>query len=109
MTDITFKYKLSHMFLFGSTQHIIDTVNYKDIITTRKRSLGHGNVFESVCQSFYSQGGLCMMSLPVWLPGPRFLEGVSLCLAPCSFRGVCVKGLCEGGYLKGDETPSTDI
>ena len=24
------------------------------------------------------RGGLCMMSLPVWLPGPMFLQGVSV-------------------------------
>ena len=34
---------------------------------------------------------LCMMSLPVWLPGPMFLLGDSLYLVPCSFQeGVSV-------------------
>ena len=48
------------------------------IFTDSKQSLGQGNVFTSVCQSFCSQGGFCMMSLPVWLPGPMFLLGVSV-------------------------------
>ena len=35
---------------------------------------------------FMGAGGLCMMSLPVWLPGPMFfLEGLSL--VPCTFWG----------------------
>ena len=60
-------------------------------------------------------GGLCMMSLPVWLPGPMFLPGGflslflcsfwgslslflcsfwgSLSLVPCSFRGVSIQGV----------------
>ena len=62
-----------------------------------------GNVFTPVCQSFCSQGRegcLCMMSLPVWLPGPMFLlRGSSvprgLCLTASVSRGVFVKaGLC---------------
>ena len=37
--------------------------------------------------------GLCMMSLPVWLPGPMFLRGGGfLSLVPCSFQGVSVSG-----------------
>ena len=28
------------------------------IFTARKRSLGQGNIFSSVCQEFYSQGGV---------------------------------------------------
>ena len=54
-------------------------------------------------QSFCSQGGLCLMSLHVWLPGPVFLRGDlclwshvlskgSLSLVPCSFQGVSVCG-----------------
>ena len=35
--------------------------------------LREGNVYTHVCQSFCSPGGLCMMSLPVWLPSPMFL------------------------------------
>ena len=62
--------------------------------TPRKRSLRQGNVFTSVCQSFCSQGGLCMMSLP----GPMFiLGGGFLFLIPYpSVRGVSVQGpLCR--------------
>ena len=53
-------------------------------------------------------GGLCMMSLPVWLPGPMFLPGVlcpvgslsrgSLSEARCLSRGG-PGGLCPGGSL----------
>ena len=44
--------------------------------TLRKRSLGQGNIFTGVCQSFCPRGGgRLMMSLPVWLPGPMFLPG----------------------------------
>ena len=35
-------------------------------------------------------GGLCMMSLPVWLAGPMFLLGA-----------LCLGGLCPGGSLWG--------
>ena len=57
-----------------------------DIFTARKRSLGQGNVFTRMCHSVHGGGGLCMMSLPVWLPGPMFfLEGLSL--VPCTFWG----------------------
>ena len=38
-------------FLFNNTTH-------ECILTTRKRSLGQGNVFTPVCQSFCSQGGV---------------------------------------------------
>ena len=44
-------------------------------IAARKRSLVQGNVFTTVCQSFFSWGGLCMMSLPIWLPGLMFFLG----------------------------------
>ena len=40
--------------------------------------LGQGYVFTNVCHSVH-RAGLCMMSLPVWLPGPiMFLLGVSV-------------------------------
>ena len=56
------------------------------IFTTRKRSLGQGNVFTRGCHSVRG-GCLCMMSLPVWLPGPMFLSrGVSI-------QGVSVRGV----------------
>ena len=57
------------------------------------------------CLSFCPQGSLCMMSLPVRLPGPMFLLVGSLFLVPCSFWGfsawrVSVKEvLCPGGLL----------
>ena len=76
------------------------------INTARKRSLGQGNIFTCMCQSFCSQGrgaGLCMMSLPVWLTGLMFLLG-DLCL--CSHvpsRVVSVQGASiQGGLCQGD-------
>ena len=30
------------------------------LVTARKRSLGQGNIFSSVCQEFCSQGGVCL-------------------------------------------------
>ena len=40
------------------------------------------NVFSEVCvsHSVHGEGGLCMMSLPAWLPDPMFLpvHGLSL-------------------------------
>ena len=38
------------------------------IITARKRSLGQGNIFTSVCQEFCSQGG-CLLLGGCLLPG----------------------------------------
>ena len=51
-------------------------------------------MFLHVCHSVLGIGGLCMMSLPIWLPGPRFLPG-GLCLwshvlGEGSVQGVCV-------------------
>ena len=75
------------------------------VITARKRSFGQGNVYTGVC---LSRGGLCMMSLPVWLPIPMFLIG-GLCLwshVPCwgsswvSVQlGLCSGSLCPRGSL----------
>ena len=50
------------------------------IIAARKRSLGQGNIFTGVCQSFCpglgeGAGSLSMMSLPFCMPGPMFLPG----------------------------------
>ena len=42
---------------------------------------------------FHPRGGLCMMSLPVWLSVPMFLLGGSLTRVPCSFWGVSVQGV----------------
>ena len=42
--------------------------------------------------------GLCMMSLPVWLPGPMFLPG-GLSLVPCSSGGGCVLSKVFSGDL----------
>ena len=36
---------------------------FKQIITTRKRSLGQGNIFRSVCQEFCRGGGVVVLVL----------------------------------------------
>ena len=35
-------------------------IHHSYIVTTRKQSLGQGNIFRSVCQEFCSQGGFCL-------------------------------------------------
>ena len=56
------------------------------------QSLGQGNVFTPVCQSFTLRGeGVCIMSLSFWLPGPKFLLGISVS-GPMFLPG----GLCQG-------------
>ena len=71
-----------------------------------------GKVIFSECVSFCSWGdlydsvhwgGICMISLPVWLPGPMvFLGRGFLCLIPCSFQWVSVWGvLSRGVSLRG--------
>ena len=92
------------------------------IFTASKRSLGQGNIFRRVCHSV--PGGLCVMSLLVWLPGPMFLlrslclgGGLSLCRGSQSGglcpgeplsrgvslqSGLCLGGLCPGGLCPGN-------
>ena len=73
------------------------------LITARKRSLGQGYIFRSVCQEFCPQGG-CLV------------RGGSCCQGGCLVRGVpapggllqgvpAVGGACSGGCLV--ETPQT--
>ena len=51
----------------------------------------------SVILSTWGRGGLCMMSLPVWLPGAMFLLGVSVSGAMFLLGGLCLGG--RGLYL----------
>ena len=65
-------------------------------------------MFLLVCVILFTGGGLCIMSLPVWLTGPMFLPGGSLSLVPCSFQmggGLCPGGLHPGGSLSGRPPP----
>ena len=79
--------------------------------TARKRSLGQGNIFSNMRLTVRGGGGLCMMSLHVWLPGPMFLPGEG---APCAWShvpwmggGVSVQGgLCQGDS-SGQRLPHT--
>ena len=51
-------------------------------------------------------GGVCMMSLPIWLPGPMFLlEGLSSWSHVRSSGGLCLGGLCLGGLCPGGLCP----
>ena len=72
------------------------------VITVRKRSLG--KVMTPVCHFVHGGEGLCMMSLPVWLPGV-FVQGESvwgesvqgaLCPGWISVQG----GRCQGPPLR---------
>ena len=71
-------------------------------------TLGKGNIFTSVCQSFCPQteteeGHLCMMSPPVWLPGPMFLlPGI------CAWSHVPSQGSVSKGSLS-RESVSKDV
>ena len=49
-------------------------INLVAILTSRKRSLGQGN-FLHMCVILFTEGCLCSMSLPAWLPGLMFLLG----------------------------------
>ena len=78
------------------------------IITARKRSLGQGNIFTSVCQEFCSQGGGCLLPggacswRGVWSRGCLLL-GVSGPGGACSWGGLVLGGACSLGGLV--ETP----
>ena len=50
------------------------------IFTARKRSLGQGNIFTSMCHSFCPQGGVCLRG------------GVPPTGGSASRRGVCIQG-----------------
>ena len=65
---------------------------------------------------FTGEGGLCMMSFPIWLPGPMFLlERGSLCLVKCSFQRVSVQGVSVWGisvrevFVQGDLCPGVSL
>ena len=83
--------------------HIACFKKSKFIFTAHKRSLGQGNVFTGMCQSFCSQGagGLCMMSLSVWLTG----LGVSVSGPMFLLEGSLSRGSLSGGCLPGRDLP----
>ena len=66
-----------------------------------------GKVIFSDASVILSTGGLCIMLLPIWLPGSIFLLWGYLSLIPCSFwgsfcpgslsRGVCPEGVSVQG------------
>ena len=60
------------------------------LITARKRSLGQGNIFTSMCQEFCSQG---RCAIPACIAG-----GIPACLA-AGLQGGCL--LLGGGLLLG--------
>ena len=53
-------------------------LSHGGIITARKRSCGKVMFLHLYVSPSIHAGGLCMMSLLVWLPGPLFLLGVSV-------------------------------
>ena len=70
---------------------VVPAGTYSEIITARKRSLGQGNIFTSVCQEFCSRGGV---SGPggAWSWGGAWFQGVP---GP---GGVGRDGYCCGRY-----------
>ena len=72
------------------------------LVTAPKQSLGQSTVFKPF---FCSQGDLCMMSLPVWLPGPMFLLGGLSLWSHVHSRGSLSRGLCLGGSLARGSLP----
>ena len=61
-----------HVFFLGLTTDFYSSVCYCRFlcfITARKRSLGQGNIFSSVCQEFCSQEG-GSASVHAWIPPP---------------------------------------
>ena len=69
-------------------------------------------MFLLVCVTLFT-GGLCMMSLPVWLPSPMFLWGVSVSGAMSRFApGSCGKTLCtfwRGSLSRGSLCPGASL
>ena len=61
-----------------------------------KRSLEQDNVVTPVYHSVHRRG-LCIMSLPVWLPDPMFLLGGLCPWSHVPFRWSLSTGLCPGG------------
>ena len=45
--------------------------NSYSVITARKRSLGQGNIFRSVCEEFCPRGGVCLSACWDTTPPPR--------------------------------------
>ena len=87
--------------------HIACFKKSKFIFTAHKRSLGQGNVFTGMCQSFCSQGvgGLCMMSLSVWLTGLGVSVSGPMFLLEGSVQGVFVWGMSPWQRPAWTETP----
>ena len=69
------------------------------LVTARKRSLGQGHIFSGVRLS--TEGSLCMISLPVWLPGPMFLLGGLPTGEGSCFQRVSIQGLPQGSLPPG--------
>ena len=59
----------------------------QSIITGRKRSLGQGNIFRSVCQEFCPRGGMCGWG--------------GACMARGHVLGACMVGVCMAGGMHG--------
>ena len=98
---------------FGDISLDVET---KTFITARKRSLGQGNIFRSVCQEFCPQGEACMVAGGhAWLLGGHawLLGGLHGCGGVCMVagrvrgcRGACMVAgghawLLEGAWLLG--------
>ena len=71
------------------------------IIAVRKRSLGQGNVFRSMCQSFWSERRSLYDITSCLTAWSHVSSRAPLSLVPCSFQGVSVqRGLCLGSLSR---------
>ena len=87
VTGLGFRQKI---ILCASKGHCCHEWAHQIPFTSRKRSLGQGNIFRSVCQSFCLQG--CMSSwVCAWQLGEAYLPG-----GTCG-RGACMVG---GAYVQ---------
>ena len=69
------------------------------VITTRKRSLGQGNIFTPVCHSVHGGGGYPSIHCR-WYPSMPCSKGVCYPSMPCSRGGAWSgEGLLPGGGL----------
>ena len=81
----------------------VSRIKSNALVTARKRSLGQGSIFRSVCQEFCSQGGCLVPGGWGGVPGPRGVPGPGGCLVlgGAWSRGVPGLGGSQGPQPRG--------
>ena len=84
--------------------HCPDKTFIDFLFTARKRSLGQGNIFRSMCQEFCPQGGGGGCGIPACLAGHMTnQQGGASSGGACSGGGVpALEGVCSRGVPGGD-------